>query len=149
MAFVKRIRTLFGVTATGGAAQSFFTSSVLSGTVQAVRFLNGAATAPSTAAAANPLATTAHLAIVAEQSGLNILDCTTTASGVTYYPRDVAKSTTGALFGGTSGAGAVVGVPVPIPVANERVKFTISSAGAASGVVGGLQAAVDLYLEGA
>lgn len=149
MAFVKRVRTLFSVTATGGAAQSFFTGSVLSGTVQTVRFLNGPSTAPSTAAAANPLATTARLLITAEQSGLTILDCTTTASGVTYHPRDVAKSTTGGLYSGATGTGSVLGYPVTIPVANERVKFTITSGGAASGVAGGLQAAVDLYLEGA
>lgn len=143
---VKRVRTLFAVTATGGAAQSFYTSSVLSGTVKTVRFLNGPATAPSTAAGS--LATVAHLAITAELSGLSILDCTCTASGVTYHPRDVAKSTTGALFSAATGAGAVVGMPVEIPVAAERVKFTVTSGGAASGVAGGLLGACDLYLDG-
>lgn len=147
MGFVKRMRTNLAVTATGGAAQTFFSSAVISGTVVAVRNLLGPATAPSTAA--GNIATGAHLALTAELSGLNILDCTTTASGVTFYPRAAAQSATGALYGAASGAGAVVGVPVPIPLAAERLKIVVTSGGAASGVAGGLLGAVDLYYEGA
>ena len=66
MAFVKRIRTSLSVTATGGAAQTFYTSAVLAGHIEALRFTSGS------------MSTNAHLAVTAENSGLSILDCTAT-----------------------------------------------------------------------
>lgn len=136
--YVKRIRTILAVTATGGAAQSFYSSAVLSGHVEAVRYVRGS----------SGISTDAHLALSAEQSGLSILDCSATGN-VTYYPRAKANDTGVGIFGGATGAGAVVGVPVQIALAQERLKVTVTSGGAASGAVGGLTATLDLYLSGA
>lgn len=146
MAFVKRVRTILTVTATGGAAQTFYSSAALAGLVQAVRYMAGPATAPSTAAGS--ISTDAHLALSAELSGVNILDCSATASGVTYYPRGRANNTGSGIYSPATGAGAGVGWPVEIPLGQERLKIVVSSGGAASGTTG-LLGAVDLYIEGA
>ncbi len=137
MPYVRRIRTNLAVTATGGAAQSFYSSGVLSGHVETIRYVPGT----------SGISTVAHIAISAEQSGLSILDCSATGP-FTYYPRAKANDTATGFFSAATRAGAVLGVPVQIPLAQERLKITVTSGGAASAAVGGLTATLDLYLSG-
>ncbi len=138
MPWINRTRLTISVTATGGAAQTFYTSSVVNGYVAAVRWTLGA----------TAISTAAHVAITAEQSGLDIMQATATGA-VTWYPRVPANSTANAAFGGVTGAGAAPGVPVMIPVADERIKVVVTSGGAASSpVTGGRTAILDFYLSG-
>ena len=135
MAYVSRHRINATVTATGGAAQSFYSPSVLQGHIEAIRYQ------PATASG---ISTAAHISITGEQSGIEVL--TATATGiVTWYPRAGAMNTSAVALGYSSGAAPPM-VPALIPVANERLKVTFTSGGTAS--AGGLRGTLDLYLSG-
>lgn len=135
---VLRSRILATVTATGGATQTFFTSDLHAGAeILAIRFRRG-----TTATTASGFSTNAHISIAGEQSGIGILEATAT-DDVTWYPRGYAVST-GNIPLGFSSNETSARVPVPIPVAGERIRVIVSSAGAASG--GGVRGIFDFYL---
>ena len=135
MSYITRHRVALLATTSGGAVQNFFTSAVLSGQVEAIKY---------TRATASAIATGAHITITAEFSGLTILTATATGD-VTWYPRAGAMDTSAVALGFSSGAAPPI-VPTMIPLAQERMKIALSSAGTASN--GGLAATVDLYLSG-
>ncbi len=135
MGYVTRHRVAMTVTATGGAAQAFYTSAVLSGEIQAIRY---------TRATSSGISTGAHFTITADQSGLTLLTATATGD-VTWYPRAAAMDTSAAQLGMTSAATPPM-VPVMIPLAAERAKINVTSGGTASN--GGLSGTIDFYIDG-
>ncbi len=138
MGFITRARLTPNVTVSGGAAQSFFTSLIANGAhVDAIVFTNGTASGLSTAG---------HMTIVGSQSGVEVLNVTTTGtSGVAvwYYPRAYAVDTSNIAYGYSSQT-TPPRVPVAIPIAQEALKVTITSAGNVS--AGGHSFTLDFYL---
>lgn len=96
------------------------------------------------------ISSAANLRVTGEQSGINIYNGSATgasATGVSYFPRAQAQTVSGLGLLAVSTADASGIWPVKIPVANERIRVEISSAGAASGVftTGNY---LDLYISG-
>ena len=139
MSLITRIRLNANVTVSGGGAQTFYTSMIRGAELEAIVYQKATVSGFSTAG---------HLAITAEQSGLVLLNVTTTGtSGVVlpYYPRALAQDVSGVPLGYTSAA-TPPGIPVRFPIANEAIKIVASSGGTASN--GGVGFQLDLYLKG-
>ena len=135
MAYVRRLSLAVTATVSGGAAQTWVTGKV-NGYIEAIRLVNGA-TQP---------ATTAHLTITGQQSGISILNVTATASGnVTYFPRARAVDTSNITLGEAAGASAPIACY--IPVADEGLSIVGTSMGTVSGN-GGRQATFHFYISG-
>lgn len=129
MTYLRRYRMDATVTATGGAAQSFYTPRV-NGYLEAIYYKHG-----TTGATASGLSTAGNFTVTAEQSSNVLLNCT--ATGIrAFYPRANIESSAGATIAGFT----------RFPVADERIKVTFSSAGAAS--AGGLRGTIDFYIDG-
>lgn len=143
MSPISRIRVTCNVTASGGAAQSFYSSMLQNG-----GYVESVVVAKPDASG---IGTSANITVVCENSSQVILNCSATGSTaggiVTYTPRNILTNTLNAPLGPTTGAGMALGFPDKIPVgAGERIKTTFSSAGSAS--AGGKSATVDFYISG-
>lgn len=137
--YIKRHRVALNVTASGGASQAFYSDFIHGGGfVEAVQYNQGTVSGISTAA---------HITITAERSGLTIWTATATGTPITRYPHAIAQNVSGADLGYTSGA-TPPGVPCKIPVAQERMKVEVSSAGTIVGGTNVLTGTIDLYLSG-
>ena len=140
MAYVRRLRVNATVTATGGAAQTFYTDQIQGGFLESIVYQKATASGFSTAG---------NLTITAEQSGLSLLNVTATGAAgvpVAYYPRAAAQSPLAGTYSPATGAGAVVGFPEKIPLSDEAIKIVASSGGTASN--GGVRFALDFYVSG-
>lgn len=137
MAYIRRHTVNIAVTAVDGTTQSFQTTWIPHGFIEAIRY---------TRATASAVATNANLLITAGQSALTILNVTATGD-FTRYPRAQANGVTGDALGFSSNAAPPI-VPVHIPVAGERINIQVSSGGAASAATDALRATVDLYIRG-
>lgn len=127
--YIKRHR----INATLGAATGDFFSDYIhgGGFVEAIRL---------TSATSSGFSTGIGIAITAERSGLDIL-AVSNATQQTWYPQAQAQSTAGAGLSYTSAATPPI-VPTKIPVANERVKISLSSGAE------GQRGTFDLYISG-
>ncbi len=137
MAYVRRLAVAVTATVSGGAAQTWVTGRV-SGYLEAVRIVNGA----------TGLSTAAHLTITGQQSGISILNVTSTGAtggGVTYFPRGRAVDSSNVTLG--EGAGASAPLPTYIPL-DENISIVGTSMGTVSGN-GGRQATFHFYISGA
>ena len=137
MGYIERHRVALPASVSGGATQGFFTSRAVAGFVEAIRY---------TRATASALSTVAGLVITGERSGIVILDATATGDGRTWYPHGQAEDVSGIGLGFTSAATPPL-VPRKIPVANERIKVEVASAGTASTVFSSGNF-LDLYISG-
>lgn len=138
MGYIERHRVSLPVSVSAGATQAFFTSRVVAGFVEAIRY---------TRATASALSTNAGLVITGERSGIVILDVTATGDGRTWYPHGQAENVSGLGLLGVS-TGDVSGIwPTKIPVAGERIKVEVASGGVASGVFSAGNF-LDLYISG-
>lgn len=141
MSYVEHYRSTYSVTASGaGATQTFNTSFVANGLLESVVITNATASGISTGA--NVLITGA----ISGQTYLNVTSTGSTNSVVAHYPRAVARSNTDALYSWATGAAAVVGVPVLMPVAEAFKIHTTSGATAAGASNGGARFTLDFYL---
>lgn len=134
---IARHRVALAVTASAGASQALFTSDVITGYVEMVHYEYGSATAISTAA---------NIRITAEVSSREILNRSLSdTGGINFHPRAQAQDTSGGALGFTSAATPPI-VPTRIPLAHERARLEVSSAGAAAS--GGTRGFIDLYIAG-
>ena len=140
MSFITRHRIAATVTASGGASQAYYTSAVVNGYLVGIVVSKPLTSGVSTGA--NILITDAD----SSQVLLNVTSTNATNSIVSYYPRALTQTNAGALLGAATGAGAVVGIPDRLAIAEERIKVQFTSAGTAS--AGGLRATLDFYIEG-
>jgi hypothetical protein len=129
MSYIRRVT--MAVTATSSAGATFF-SPVLSGHLESFAYRRGA----------SGFATTAHLAVVTENSSVAIWDGTCTGD-FTAYPRALANGSASGQLGFSS---VHVGIPVQVPIGQERLRFTFSSM---TGGSAGVQARIHLYISGA
>lgn len=143
---IQRITRTIVATASGAATQSYNTSYIGNGgQLLAVAYTRGTASAPSTAAG---------ITITGQQSGIVLLDVSATGtSGVKtwFFPTANAQSTSGELKSAATGAGAVLGSPLYLPVAQEAINIDIASAtagGTPGAGSGGLNISFDFYLLG-
>ena len=138
---VQRITKTCVVTASAGAAQSFYTSQIVNGGfLEAITYSKGTASGFSTAG---------NIQVLCDQSSQVLLNVTATGTSgvvVTYYPRAKLQDASGALLGAATGAGAVVGVPGRFPIAREAIRIVASSGGTAS--AGGLDFTINFYVSG-
>ena len=138
---VQRITKVCNVTVSGGGAQSFYTSTIVNGGfLEAVTYSKATVSGFSTAG---------HIDVVCDQSSQIMLSVTTTGTSgvvVSYYPRALAQTASGALLGPATGAGAVVGLPTRFPVGQEAIRIVASSGGTAS--AGGLGFTINFYVSG-
>jgi len=141
MGYVTRHRIAATVTATGGGAQTFYTPETLSGELLSVRYRRGT---PSVTTSG--IASGAKLVFTGEALGTPLLTITTaSSSAASYYPRAYAMDTSGVQLGYSS-AGTPPGIPVPIPLAQERIKVVVTSGGQASN--GGTRVVLDFWVDG-
>lgn len=137
--YIKRHRVNLNVSVSGGASQAFYSDLIQGGGfVEAVQYNQGTVSGISTAA---------HITITAERSGLTIWTATATGTPITRYPHAIAQDVSGGNLGYTSAA-TPPGVPCKIPVAQERMKVEVTSAGTIVGGTNVLTGTIDLYLSG-
>lgn len=141
MSYIEHFRTTYSVTASGaGATQSFNTSFVANGLLESVVITN---------ATASGISTGANVLITGGISGRTYLNVTSTGglgTIVPHHPRTEARSNTDALYSWATGAGAVVGFPVLMPVAEAFRIQTTSGATAAGASNGGARFTLDFYI---
>lgn len=141
MGYLQRIRVNATVTASGGSSQTFYTSNLAyGGYLEAVVY---------TKATASGFSTAGHLTITAANSGLELLNVTTTGTSGTavwYFPRGKAEDTSHVQMGYTSAA-TPPAIPVNLPISAEPIKIVASSGGTASN--GGVRFTLDFYVSGA
>lgn len=141
MSFVEHFRSTYACTVSGaGATQTFNTSFVANGMVEAFVV---------TKATASAFNTSGNLTIAGAISGMTYLNVTATGatgSVVSYYPRTEARSITNALYSPATGAGAVVGIPIQMPVAEAFQIRTTSGCPTDGASAGGSRFTVDFYI---
>ncbi len=142
MSIVKKLQVAATVTATGGASQAFFTNPIVGGQIESIRYRRGAVL--TSAATTSGIATGAHVTITGAITGVTIITATATGD-VTWYPRAAAMDVSGGAIGYSSAA-TPPPIPVPISIAEERLKIEVTSGGAASN--GGLHSIFEIYYTG-
>ena len=137
---IQRITIDATVTASAGATQSFMTSRLpYGGLLEAIVVRNGTASGFSTAG---------HLTVTCGNSSQLLLSVTTTGTSgtaVSWYPRAKLQDASGALLGGATGAGAVVGTPGRFAIGDETIRAEFSSG--AAGTSAGKHISVDFYVQ--
>ena len=138
--YIKRHRVALDVSVSGGASQAFYSDYIQGGGfVEAVQYNQGTVSGISTAA---------HITITAERSGLTIWTATATGTPITRYPHAQAQKVSGVGLYNSTSVVDISMIPTKIPVAQERIKVEVTSAGTIVGGTNVLTGTIDLYISG-